>query len=484
MIDIQSLRETFNKSYTRPDISKVAQFEKALKDNPTALDYLHTKRGLTDETILHFHLGYSVGYDAISIPVFKDNELVNIKYRFLNPKEPNYTKYTGEKDAETWVYNDAGIKLGVKKGRVLIVEGEFDLMCAWQSGIHNVISPASGKSSYGVWIELLDKIPKVYVAYDNDRGGKETALEMAERIGTDKCFDVKYPDGVKDANEYILSHTPEEFRALINHSRPYYTRQFKGITDIIDSLRNKRDDALGIPFMPKVEIEKDWLIVVSGKSNVGKTSWALNVTEFLAQKNIPTLFMPFERGIESVGKRLLQVMFNKTIAEFRELGESEWDGMLSKCINLPVYFALPKKTDIIETIVKAHRLFGTKVVIVDHLDYIVRHTTGSKEAEIGQTLQELKRVAEDNGIIMLIITHIRKIDNAGSLLAKKPNIEDLKGSASLYQDPECVIMLDGDGKLTMKVDVVKNKGEMQSQEFMFNESTGKLSVDALYNEFE
>jgi len=481
MIEIQSLREAFNKSYTRPDISKVAQFESALRENPTALDYLHTKRGLTDETIQHFHLGYSAQYDAIAIPVFKSGELVNIKYRFLNPTE---AKYIGEKDAESWLYNDTGIKLGAKKGRILIVEGEFDLMCAWQSGVQNVISPASGKNSYGAWIELLDKIPKVYVAYDNDRGGRETALEMAERIGTDKCFDVKYPEGIKDANEYTLSHTSDEFRALINQARPYYTRQFKGITDIIDSLRNRTEDALKIPFIPKVEIEKDWLIVVSGKSNVGKTSYALNITDFLAENGIPTLFMPFERGIESVGKRLLQVMFDKTIAEFRELSDSEWDRMLDKSINSPVYFALPKKTDIVETIVKANRLFGTKVVIVDHLDYIVRDSTGSKESAIGQTLQELKRVAEENGIIMIIITHIRKIDNAGSLLAKKPGIEDLKGSASLYQDPECVIMLDGDGKTTMKVDVVKNKGLMGNRDFVFNESTGRLSMDELFDEFD
>ena len=80
-------------------------------------------------------------------------------------------KYTQEKGCEVWIYNEDGISRGQSKGGVLITEGEFDCMSAWQAGFKNVISPASGKDSYGVWIELLDSIPKVYIAYDNDKAG-------------------------------------------------------------------------------------------------------------------------------------------------------------------------------------------------------------------------------------------------------------------------------------------------------------------------
>ena len=58
---------------------------------------------------------------------------------------------------------------------------------------------------------------------------------------------------------------------------------------------------------------------------------------------------------------------------------------------------------------------------------------------------------------------------------RKPGIEDLKGSSSLYQDPECVVLLSGtDGRL--EVDVVKNKGEMVSESFGFNYKTGKIDL--------
>lgn len=470
MLKIQSLGETLNANYVRPEIAVVRAYCEALKSNPAARAYLESERNLKPETIEHFHLGYDSARDAISIPIFKEGKLVNIKYRLLNPAN---NKYTSESGAENWVFNESGFRVGIKHEKVLVVEGEFDLMSVWQSGIKNVVSPSLGKNSYGPWIADFDKIKEVYIAYDNDAPGRETAREMAERIGVDKSFEVKYPESIKDANDFFKEHSAEEYRGLIQLAKPYYSYQFKGMGDIIEGLRNKKDDSLHIPLLPKVEVEKDWLIVVSAKTNVGKTAYVLNVADWLSKQGTPVLVMPFERGIESVGKRFLQVKFDKTLNDFKETGEMEWDEMTRDCVNTPVYFAMPAKDEIAETIRTARRLFNTKVVIVDHLDYIVRNATNS-EKDISNTLQEMKRVAEENGIIMIIVTHVRKIDDAGSLMKRKPGIEDLKGSSSLYQDPECVIMLSGDGDGEIHVDIVKNKGEMTNQDFAFNVQTGRM----------
>lgn len=471
-LKIQSLGETLHGSYIKPEIELVKKYQDSLKEHEEALGYLHEERGLTDETIAHFHLGYDSDRDAISIPIFKEHTLVNIKYRFLHPTG---AKYGSEKGAETWIYNEDGLSSAAKHKKVLIVEGEFDLMSVWQSGIKNVVSPASGKNSYGPWIELMDKIEQVYIAYDNDAPGRSTAKEMAERIGTDKSFEVKYPSEIKDANEYFKTNDLESFKKLLSQARPYYTYKYKGVGDIIEGLRNQQDDTINIPFVPKVLIEKDWLIVLSGRSNVGKTTYALNLADYLANSGSPVLIMPFERGIESVGKRFLQVKFDKSIADFKEVASSDWDVMTQECVETPVYFAMPKKDDITETIVTARRLFGVKHVIIDHLDYVVRASTNS-EKDIANTLQEFKRVAEENKVVMWIVTHVRKIDTAGSLLKKTPGIEDLKGSSSLYQDPECVIMLGSEEEGTIDVNIVKNKGEMTNQTFDFNIPTGKMKV--------
>ena len=468
---IQSLRETIGRNWIKPDPKKIDQLIENLHNSKSSMEYLQNERGFSLETIEHFKLGYDLVTNAIAIPIFKNGELVNIKYRLLDNPE---LRYTSERGAETWIYNEGGIEEAKKKGAVLIVEGEFDLMMVWQSGITNVISPASGKDSYGVWVEKLDTIPKVWIAYDNDIGGKETGMKIAERLGVEKCFEVSYPVGFKDANDYLKKHTKEDLKQLIKEAKPYYTYRFKNLGDIVTSMRKGDEHIISLEFIPKVKIDRDWLIVVSGKSNVGKTSWVMNVADELVKKHIPTLVMPFERGIENVGKRFMQIKFDKTTEDFKFLDETEWETIINDCIDAPIYFSLPKKDEIIDVIIKSKRLFDTKFVIIDHLDYIVRNVSVNKEAEIGQTLQTLKRVAEEHGIVMLLVTHIRKIDSAGAQTQRKPNIEDLKGSASLYQDPECVVMLDGDTQ-QIHVNVVKNKGEMTGKTFTFNTATGKLT---------
>lgn len=467
---IKSIREGVGISFVRPDVAKMKEYQEALRQNQDALNYLKEERGLSIGTINHFKLGYDSTRHAISIPIMKNNELVNIKYRLLKPRD---FKYSSERNAESWVFNEDGLDIGKTKGSVLVVEGEFDCMVAWQSGVKNVISPSSGKDSYGLWIERLDTIPKIYIAYDTDQPGKKASLRLAERLGVEKCMELIYTNS-KDASEYFRKYTIDNFRELWKNAKPFYLYKYKGIGEIIHELRYEKDDSLKIKFLPGVKVGRDWLIVVTGVTNSGKTSWSLNVADDLTKGKIPVLIMPFERGIGSIGKRFLQVKFDKTSEDFALLGDSEWEVITNECINLPTYFSLPNKNEVNKTIIDAKRLFGVEVVIIDHLDYLIRHSQ-NREAEISNTLQDLKRLAEEHQIVMIIITHVRKITPAGSQLSKKPNLDDVKGSSSLSQDPECVVILSHDVQAEqMEVEIAKNKGEMRNQFFAFNVATGKL----------
>ena len=170
----------------------------------------------------------------------------------------------------------------------------------------------------------------------------------------------------------------------------------------------------------------------------------------------------------------MQVKFDKTIYDFKSASDKEWEKIKDSCNECPAYFALPKRGEIIETIVRSKKLFDTRVVIIDHLDYMIRNSA-NKEAEIGNTLQELKRVAEENKVLMVIVTHIRKVEQPGSALKRKPTMEDLKGSSSLYQDPECVVMLTRSDDNKLEVNILKNKGDMGMDTFDVNYETGKIN---------
>lgn len=472
---ILSIRDTLQTSYVKPLQSTVDRYITQLHNSSTALDYLNVSRGLTPATIENFKLGYDTERNAITIPIYKRGELVNIRYRHLD--ENAKAKYTQEKGCEVWIFNEDGIAKGLGKGGILIVEGEFDCMSAWQSGFKNVVSPASGKDSYGIWLELIDGIPKVYISYDNDKPGKAAALNLAERVGTEKSFEVLYPEAIKDANEYFKSHGSDEYKNLIRSARPFYKYKYAGVKDVIDSIREKKEDILKISCLPFIEWEEDWLGVMSGVSNIGKTSVSMNVANELVGMGIPTLVLPIERGIRTVGKRFLQVRYNKTKDELDNMDDTAWNKVIPDILDLPLFFSMPSREDVGETIIKAKRLFNTKFVIIDHLDLLVRKSDPKNiNQETATTIQNFKQLAQEHGIIFLLVHHIKKQEAMGRV-PKKPKMEDLKGSSATYQDPEVVVMLSEPERGQLEVDVLKNKGTMGSRVFEFNLATGKIGVD-------
>ena len=469
---IQSIRQTLNVTYTKPDVGKYEKMVANLRDSP-AWAYLTEERGFSEETLTHFGIGYDESRNAIAIPHFKNNELINIKYRFLEPKD---TRYTSEPNAEPWCFNDTGIEAGRAKGAVAITEGEFDTMALWQMGFKNTISVGSGANSFGEWIEQLDKLKSVWIAFDNDDVGQIAAKELAGRIGLEKCRNVQYPTGTKDGNEFLVKNgedAAEELRALFAKATPFYKYEFSGLSDVIQKIMDDPQDYLSTRLLPGVRLERDQLIVLSGVTNAGKTTGALNMARDFADSGVPVLVMPFERGVYSVGRRYLQVVLNKTTEQMQFTSRDEWQKLGLELAKHPVYMATPHKDKIADTIARAKRLFGVRIVIIDHLDYLIRNVNGNRENAISDTVQSMKRLAEQLGVAVIIVTHVRKIDEPGATKSRKPNLDDLKGSSSLKQDPEVVAMLyPTEDRNGITVDILKNKGPMTHKTFRVNNDTG------------
>ena len=221
------------------------------------------------------------------------------------------------------------------------------------------------------------------------------------------------------------------------------------------------------------------MIVVTGETNVGKTSYVMNLAHELAERSIPTLVLPFERGPEAVGLRYLMVANSLEEDEFKSLNNEEWDDVIKNTVNLPLYFAMPKKDETVDLIKKAKRIFGVQVVIVDHFNLMVRNAMGKENENVvvERSLQELKRLGQDEKIIHILVHHLKKADNTGGV-RKERTMDDLKGSSALTQDPECVVLLSipAEGELTVKVE--KNKGKMLKTRFKYHLGTGRLGDES------
>ena len=150
-----------------------------------ALAYLH-KRGLKDETIRRFGLGYHPQdekiagefwlHRGITIPCSVRGELWYLKVRRATSETgEKYRCMSGSKPAAVYNADD----LGAVYSPALIVEGEFDCMLAWQE-IGDIVPVVTlGAAGYqpdlATWGHHLLPHKQLLIAFDADRAGEKGA---------------------------------------------------------------------------------------------------------------------------------------------------------------------------------------------------------------------------------------------------------------------------------------------------------------------
>lgn len=72
--------------------------------------------------------------------------------------------------------------------------------------------------------------------------GEALAEELARRIGKHKCYRVRWPDGIKDANDMLRKHGPQSLEKCIKEAEEYpveglqrYTRRTMEASDACSS---------------------------------------------------------------------------------------------------------------------------------------------------------------------------------------------------------------------------------------------------------
>jgi hypothetical protein len=200
------------------------------------LDYLHG-RGLRDETIQHFHLGYCATGEAtrygreigglyvprgLVIPCQVAGKFWYLKIRLMPgvpcrcqqckadlpgpghcPQCDGDTRYLGVKGNKTNAIYNADALPGALMA--MFCEGEFDCMTAYQEfgGIIPTVTfgSATNHPDMGLWGSYLSSLYSILITYDTDLSGQKGARWLQEV--SDCARLAPLPAGVKDINEYL-----------------------------------------------------------------------------------------------------------------------------------------------------------------------------------------------------------------------------------------------------------------------------------------
>lgn len=157
------------------------------------------------------------------------------------------------------------------------------------------------------------------------------------------------------------------------------------------------------------------LIVITGFTGYGKTTFCQTIAYNLGQHDIPTLWFSFELS----ARQFFNKYKDKTIPLFYMPNKNKPYDMLW----------LKKK------IIEAKEKFNIKVVFIDHLHYITPMLSGEqrKHEVIGDIMRELKVFTAENDIVVFIMAHTKQPKDALS-----PSLADIRDSSFVAQEADAV----------------------------------------------
>ncbi|WP_268913130.1 DNA primase [Lentilactobacillus sp. SPB1-3] len=284
-----------------------------------ALDYLK-KRGLTDDTIEKYHLGFAPGQrllkpffdekktdfqllrksglfsendsgdlydrfvDRVMFPIRNENgKTVAFSGRLLN-KQPDLPKYLNSPETEIFnkrkvLFNLDSARLSIRKNDpAILLEGFMDVISADQAGIHSGIA-SMGTSLTDEQVYDISRITnEVVISYDGDTPGQKAIKRAIDSFANNSKVAVKIvtvPDNL-DPDEFIRQRGTDQFMELVKHAASpidfelnYLKKQYN-LESEVDS-GNYISEALTVIAKESSPITRDlYLNKVASEFNVSK----------------------------------------------------------------------------------------------------------------------------------------------------------------------------------------------------------------------
>lgn len=344
-------------------------FENNLHKSAEAKQYLQ-ERGLTEETIKAFHIGYAknewrdlfiflaskgyqpeemeqaglmiktekgyydrfrgrimfpirnvsgatVAYSGRILPQFVDPSVAQGKY-VNNPETPLY-----HKSKILFGYDTAKKEMAASK-RVIVVEGQMDLCMSYQAGVHNTVA-VSGTAFTDEHINLIKRFCEIVIlSFDADKAG-QSALKKTAMLCLLGGLDVYAIVGLgtKDPAD-LIRENPAQWKESIEKRRHIIQVMLDMVLaeESDTRMQGRRIVSDVLPFVRALQSPIDrahFVKVISDKSQIPQAT----LLEELARGVQPT--MDLEKDAQSTPKVELKERLTKELVAFAKLYGKEKD---------------------------------------------------------------------------------------------------------------------------------------------------------------
>jgi twinkle protein len=439
-----------------------------------------------------------------SYPYYINNEVATFKVRSVEDKQFSWTKPT----KGVGLFGEQLFKGGAKY--VTLFEGECDAMAGYELmgsqwaalSIRSGASAAVGDIKDS--LEYLESFENVIICFDNDKAGREGAINVAKVLSPGKVKIQKLPTGFKDANEMLKQGRNSSFMESWWEAKLYTPAGVLNISDELEDYK-KRPKKVSIPYPweglnNKIEgLRSGELVLVTGGTGLGKSSVTRELEHWLIKNTednvgIVALEEDWYRTVDGIIS--IEANDKLHIDRIRDQYSEEqidnffnilYDGENRNRVWIYSHFGINDIDSIFSKL--RYMIVGCecKWLVIDHLHMMVSASMeGDERRTIDSIMTRLRSLCEETGCGMILVSHLRRIDgNKGHENGIETALNHIRGSQSISQLSDCVISLERNQQAedpveasTTKIRVLKSRytGETGvATHLYYNNVTGRLA---------
>jgi twinkle protein len=475
---------------------------KGLTPEERVFDYF-AKRGIPREVVERNRITYDRqdGYHngRICFNYFENGELMNIKFRTGDKK------FFQVAQAKKIFYKLDDAR---DQKQVIITEGEIDALSFEAAGMPWAISVPDGAPAPNAQVteakfeyldncyQVLEAAEVIYIATDTDAPGVRLREELGRRLGAERCRIVRYPSGLKDANDVLVTEGfgTEALKMAIETAEPF---PISGVTtglDYLDQVLEVHEcgwpegKILGYGQLDKCLPLHPGFWVITGIPGHGKTTFLDQYLQAHAVVNgvRTAVYSPENPPLESIVPAIERLLGKPITKRADEVPAAEVE-MAMSFVDDHIFYIMPEGDghsdqnglsvdEILEQAKKLIRAKGIKVLVIDPWNTIEHSILPgeNKNDYISRSLGKLSLFSKRYDVTVILVAHPTKMNNNTFVpnkqekesmnLYRRPSLYDISDSAHFYNKADVGICVyrDYDNDIT-EVNIQKMKFDWKGQ---------------------
>jgi len=418
---------------------------------------------------------YGVGFRGNDI-IFPYGNDTSAKVRINGDKQ---FKTEGEWNDTPFLFGQERFNAGGH--RVLVVEGEFDALAAYQmlGSKYPVVSVRNGaqsaikdcRNNY----EWLDSFDEIIFNFDNDEPGQAAQTKCAE-LFAHKSKVMTPVNGYKDACDYIKGNQ-KTYSDNFWQSQKWTPQGIVAGSSLYDDVMKPLASAdCMYPYdgLNKMTygIRQGEMVTITAGSGLGKSQFLREIVWYMLQHTNEKIGLMFlEESVRKTGLSMMSLAADKPLhLPDCKATQEEKDSAFKQTLGtdrlfLFDHFGSSDIDNIINRVRYLAKAVGCKYVFLDHISIVVSaQSNGDERKAIDEIMTKLRTLVQETDIALICVSHLKRPDAKGHEEGAATSLAQLRGSGSIAQLSDMVIGLERNGQAddeternTTRVRVLKNR---------------------------